>query len=291
LIKKPQFTIFIFMNKIIASIKSFFSRLTTYFIYISLFIAAFSIALPMIFLAQNQDVDSQRINLAGRERMLSQKAMKDILLFHEERVPMDFAITTISLFDRTLEVLIYGGEISGLTNKMTLTRIPGMDDLEIKNQLLKVRESWNKYKEHLTRYLHLKEPAALNSILADNGPLLEEIETAVYMIELQSKKTSGLLQTMIIVGLSLVMAALAISLLRRRSELRKARKEIADLEKILPICANCKKIRISEDKKDEKDWLSVEDYLKEKKDMLFTHTICPDCAEKLYPELSEKEGK
>ncbi|TKB07251.1 PAS domain-containing protein [Desulforhopalus sp. IMCC35007] len=57
--------------------------------------------------------------------------------------------------------------------------------------------------------------------------------------------------------------------------------EMYHLKRLLPICANCKKIRNDDDY-----WENVADYLKDNTDIEFTHSICPDCAKKLYPELS-----
>ena len=59
--------------------------------------------------------------------------------------------------------------------------------------------------------------------------------------------------------------------------------EIKTLEQILPICANCKKIRT-----DTGDWKNVEKYIEEQSTSQLSHGICPDCAKKLYPEFSKK---
>ena len=45
------------------------------------------------------------------------------------------------------------------------------------------------------------------------------------------------------------------------------------------MCAHCKKIR-----NDQKYWQSLEKYFGEHLDLEFSHGICPDCAQKLYPE-------
>ena len=62
--------------------------------------------------------------------------------------------------------------------------------------------------------------------------------------------------------------------------------ELVALKAILPICANCKKIR-----NDQRYWEQVEEYLKKHMDLNFTHSICPDCIEKLYPELFRERKK
>jgi multisubunit Na+/H+ antiporter MnhC subunit len=75
--------------------------------------------------------------------------------------------------------------------------------------------------------------------------------------------------------------------IRRRAEKEKDRLildlenalgEIKTLSGLLPICANCKKIRDSQGY-----WNQVENYLSEHSDADFSHSICPECAAKLYP--------
>ena len=62
-------------------------------------------------------------------------------------------------------------------------------------------------------------------------------------------------------------------------QLQDALAKVRILSGLLPICASCKKIR-----DDSGYWTQVEVYLREHSDADFTHSICPDCAAKLYPE-------
>ena len=57
--------------------------------------------------------------------------------------------------------------------------------------------------------------------------------------------------------------------------------EIKTLRGIVPICANCKKIR-----NDEGFWQQVENYVELHTEAAFSHGICPDCRKKLYPEFT-----
>lgn len=86
-----------------------------------------------------------------------------------------------------------------------------------------------------------------------------------------------------LVGLN---AALEAEIARRElliAELRLAQHNIRTLEGILPICSSCKKIR------DEQDtWVQVESYVSRHTSAEFSHGICPECVEKLYPELRRK---
>ncbi len=49
------------------------------------------------------------------------------------------------------------------------------------------------------------------------------------------------------------------------------------LSGMLPICASCKKIR-----DDKGYWNQIEKYISEHSEALFSHSICPECAESLY---------
>jgi hypothetical protein len=57
--------------------------------------------------------------------------------------------------------------------------------------------------------------------------------------------------------------------------------EIKTLHGILPICANCKKIRTEEGA-----WQQLETYISHHTDAEFSHGICADCMTKLYPQFS-----
>jgi hypothetical protein len=56
--------------------------------------------------------------------------------------------------------------------------------------------------------------------------------------------------------------------------------EVKTLRGLLPICASCKKIR-----DDEGYWNQIESYIGQHSEAQFSHSICPECAKKLYPEL------
>ncbi len=72
---------------------------------------------------------------------------------------------------------------------------------------------------------------------------------------------------------------------RKIDELEKALSHIKSLEGILPICSNCKKIRIEgTDPKQQDSWVQIESYISEKTEAQFSHSICPECIKKLYPD-------
>jgi len=71
------------------------------------------------------------------------------------------------------------------------------------------------------------------------------------------------------------------------AELEEALANIKTLKGLLPICSHCKKIR-----DDQGYWKQMEDYIQNHSDALFSHSICPDCIEKIYAkEEWYKKGK
>ena len=89
---------------------------------------------------------------------------------------------------------------------------------------------------------------------------------------------------------SFMVLAFALSEFRREyireqelnAKLLEAMTHIKQLRELLPICANCKKIR-----NDNGYWEQVETYFQENSDIAFTHSFCPECVRKLYPEVTD----
>jgi len=69
-------------------------------------------------------------------------------------------------------------------------------------------------------------------------------------------------------------------LIERAEELSKALEHIKMLHGILPICSHCKKIRNEVGR-----WDQLESYISQNSEARFSHSICPDCLRKHYPEL------
>ena len=70
------------------------------------------------------------------------------------------------------------------------------------------------------------------------------------------------------------------SLTTKNQELESALTEVRTLSGLLPICSACKKIR-----DDRGYWQQIESYIRIHSNAEFSHGICPECMEKLYPEL------
>jgi PAS domain-containing protein len=66
------------------------------------------------------------------------------------------------------------------------------------------------------------------------------------------------------------------------ANLGEALSEVKRLSGLLPLCASCKKVR-----DDRGYWHQVEQYITERTGDLVSHSICPECVLKLYPEFAK----
>ncbi len=74
--------------------------------------------------------------------------------------------------------------------------------------------------------------------------------------------------------------------IRRRKEaeasLQQALSEVKTLRGLIPICAGCKNVR-----DDAGFWRRIETYLNQNTHAEISHSLCPDCARKLYPGMTD----
>lgn len=69
-----------------------------------------------------------------------------------------------------------------------------------------------------------------------------------------------------------------IELTHRNEELQNTLAQVKVLKGILPICADCKRIRDRSG-----HWAELESYLNEHSEATFNQTVCSECARKVYP--------
>lgn len=87
---------------------------------------------------------------------------------------------------------------------------------------------------------------------------------------------------------SRLLAEKNVALRREKEQVELALAEIKTLSGLIPICSNCKKVR-----NDSGYWEQVETYIQDHSQALFSHSVCPECCKKLYPDythLLEKKG-
>lgn len=74
---------------------------------------------------------------------------------------------------------------------------------------------------------------------------------------------------------------------RREREVRESlEREVKTLSGLLPICSSCKSIR-----DDKGYWKRIEHYLETHTEADLSHSICPDCVAKLYPDFARKNAE
>ena len=133
-----------------------------------------------------------------------------------------------------------------------------------------------KFKEGLQRTLHLTN----EFVTKDKSILKAEVDWRIFR-DGKGLKAIGILRSpeheTELRSLAGELEAQLHQVIEERDRLRW---EVKILEGLLPICASCKRIRDDDGK-----WQKLEKYLIEHSEADFTHTICPDCKDELYPEL------
>lgn len=70
-----------------------------------------------------------------------------------------------------------------------------------------------------------------------------------------------------------------IALKNQNQELKNAVNGLSNLKGMLNICASCKRVHAESD-----EWIPLELYIEKYSNVSFSHGLCPDCAETLYPQ-------
>jgi len=267
-------------------------KLINFKIYIALIILSIILIITGFYYSRVQVDDSLRINLAGRQRMLSQKIVKEILLYKIGEISPDKIINSLRVFSETQDALISGGPAPLDLELKVYRELPATEDKESSSKLLDVKKMWGPVEKHAGEFISKKDDESLKHIISESEIILSAIDVSVSAVQMKSEKNSFIIRVIIICSFVMISALLFISLIKRIKELRSAALRIKELETILPICSNCKKIRIDNEKPMEStSWSTIEEYLHYNKDMKFTHSICPDCTKKLYPDIFEKIKK
>ena len=169
-----------------------------------------SMFMATLFATNGQKNDGLVINLAGRQRMLSQKMTKEVLTFElmrqhasgHPKAQADTIKNTLSVFDTTLSALIDGGNApTGLDmSKTAFKTIPAATEPAL-SQLRKVKELWTPFKHNMELVINSAElqQEAVDKINTSNIAILQTMNTAVGLLQAQSeKRVSGLLTRQII---------------------------------------------------------------------------------------------
>lgn len=163
--------------------------------------------------------DGLVINLAGRQRMLSQKMTKEILDFTATSDPSLTGTiqNTARVFDLTLKALTDSGKAPLTLNlQSTEYRQCPASTGAVRAQLQKVSTLWQTFYGHLDTIVDggSGADASLARVKANNVKLLSEMNTAVALMQMASEKKLSLLYSLQIGG---IVAGLLIMILGIRT--------------------------------------------------------------------------
>ena len=173
-----------------------------------------------------QNYDGIRINLSGRQRMLSQKMTKEILLYNFGGVSKDAVLSTMKVFDTTLIALKDGGDALLDLSMTGFEAIPEMENKEIKKQLEKVMSSWSTFKQKIESVLENNDASSMNYIIDNNTKLLDEMDAAVVMIQHNAEEKITRFYWIIALGILLSVLILIVAITKATQ-----RKYVEQLEK------------------------------------------------------------
>lgn len=228
--------------------------------------------------------DDRRINIIGRQRMLTQKIMKNILLYRDGLVTKAPIEKSVRLFNDTLIAVAGGGSIPEDESGANRIQISPMDNREPRLMMDVVAGEWEPYKANVEQYLETKSRDSLQYLLDHNEKVLEAVDAAVVSIQRHANNDGRMLRLIILSAVTVVAVIFIAVFLRYVRRFRSTAARLSEIELLLPICASCKRIRTDNDRPDDvRSWTSIEEYLRTNKEMLFTHSICPDCMNRLYP--------
>jgi len=175
------------------------------------------IYISTVIITNSQKDDALVINLAGRQRMLTQKMSKEALAISTGNMEYTNILPkTIKTFEATLYALRDGGQapldINNPDDQSKQAILPPAKENEIKDQLTTVMKLWKPFKESLNKILEKKgkDEDALKYILNHNVKLLSEMNKAVGMFQEYADRKVALMKNLqlifLVVGVIIIIA-------------------------------------------------------------------------------------
>ena len=141
-----------------------------------------------------QNDDSLLVNLAGRQRMLSQRMSKNTFLYllsfdnrisslKEEAVLKELK-GAMFLYDQTIKAFINGGEITTGTGKNGNIKDIGKN----RSTAQKAENLWNEFQNNINKIIEEKDLESANFIYGNNNKLLVLSNDIVTVLQLESEK-------------------------------------------------------------------------------------------------------
>lgn len=176
-----------------------------------------AIVLYTSFTLFQQKSDGLVINIAGRQRMLTQKFTKEFFLALQQAkesghaMNKKFIATTGKLFELSLEALDNGGETFMDLGMKKPVKLPSADASEIKEQLSNVRVLWGQLKENIMRV----DPAAvkMNELASINKKSVKALAAMNKAVGMFANRSDGKVHFMQITQVVMWLAGIILSLM------------------------------------------------------------------------------
>ncbi|TIH18519.1 HAMP domain-containing protein [Marinifilum sp. JC120] len=186
-------------------------------------IAMFAIILCMFvgttYVAFKQKDDGLVINLAGRQRMLSQKISKEVMLYmlDSSEEHRKLIHKTEQVFSKTLTALTNSGQAPLTLNVNGPTASIPEPETTVATQLRKVDSVWNEYSEMVESIINGSKQISPDALSGKSLSLLKEMNAAVVMLQKNAENNTRMLVLMQ-VGFTVlaVICVLAVLLMLRK---------------------------------------------------------------------------
>ena len=154
-------------------------------------LALFGILLYTITTIQNQKLDSVMVDLAGQQRMLSQRLMNEILLI-SQGIPADYKITQ-KMLKQNLDALLVGGKAVINQESGDTAVLPPPPSQEIRQALGEQQTLMAEFMQRVDTFLkrssdHPENSLELDGLLALNARLIEVANKAVKLYSRNSQE-------------------------------------------------------------------------------------------------------
>ena len=165
--------------------------------------------------------DATAIDVAGRQRMLSQKVAKEALMAAQGVEQQAVVHKTIKLFEDSHRHLLQGN---------AELHIPAVTDEAIRAQLVKVEGLWRDYKANILRYIdnpdgatlkliHQQSPVVLKQMNKGVGMMAREANASVAQQQRVALGMTGAILVLVVLGRMFGMSVLMRNLARLRDHL------------------------------------------------------------------------
>ena len=208
-----------------------------------MFLITLFITIETIYTIVKMRSESFRINIAGRQRMLTQKMTKELMIYityakqgnlEKTKEYKKLLKNTVKVFDTTLNALLKGGK-APVDLKMSEFRYIGkITDKKVNEQLAIVKEKWDTFKKSIEYVINNPlDEKNTEYVLNHNVELLKEMNKGVGFIEKYSERKNSFLikfelfSTTISLVVGIITLFIVISIIKRLENLNMDINEIA----------------------------------------------------------------